>query len=336
MPADASPRKPLLHRPLLHFVVVGVMLFAFDRLWWSAEPPRSSVVSAPVVIDMEELREVQARALGREPTAAEERGLLRQEIDQELLYRDALARGLDEGDRAIRAWLIRKMRFVSDDPERSDEELYQEALALGLDRGDAVVRRSLIEKMRLLAGLLSPPEEPTDEELRAYRDSHDEVFREPPRLSIEHVFLSRDRRGDALAADSAALLEVLRADPEGDWQAQGDPFPLGRSFRLRSARQLGASFGPGFAPAVAELPVGVWAGPVESAYGAHLVRVTEAAPERMPTVAALHNQLRHRLLAQRREESLRRMVEDLRSQYEVYVEYPDPRGRVAADVALGD
>lgn len=333
MPAAGSSRQSLFRRPIVHFVIGGVLLFAFDRLWWSAEEP-ASIVRAPIVIDVAQLRDAQTKALGRAPTEAEERGLLRQEIDQELLYRDALARGLDEGDRAIRAWLIRKMRFVSDDPERSDEELYQEALALGLDRGDAVVRRSLVEKMRLLAGLLSPPEEPTEEELGAYRDRHAEVFREPPRLSIEHVFLSRDRRAEALDAEAVAMLETLRADPAGDWRGQGDPFPLGRTFKLRSERQLGASFGPGFAVEAAKLPVGVWAGPVESAYGKHLVRVTEAEAERMPSVDALQNQLRHRLLAERREETLQDMVEDLRSQYEIFVEYPDQRGKVPADVAL--
>ncbi|MEO2168547.1 MAG: peptidylprolyl isomerase, partial [bacterium] len=287
-----------------------------------------------IVIDVEKLREVQKGALGRLPTESEEKGLIRNEIDTELLYRDALARGLDEGDRAIRAWLVRKMRFVSDDAQRTDDELYAEALALGLDQGDQVVRRSLVEKMRLLAGLLTPPAEPTDEELQAYLLAHEDVFRDPARLSLEHVFLSRDRRGDALDENAAALLVELQAGGGEDWQPRGDPFPLGRTFQLRSERQLESFFGTDFARDVFTLPEGAWSGPVASAYGTHLVRVGEKRASHIPPLDSLRNQLYHRVLEERRAASLSVLVEELRGRYEIFVEYPDERGRVEADIAL--
>lgn len=336
MSATSSTQRGWLRRPLLHFIVVGIALFALDHLWLSAPGEPQAVARLPIVIDIAKLRETQKGALGREPTPSEEKGLIRNEIDMELLYRDALVRGLDRGDRAIRGWLVRKMRFVSDEPERSDDELYAEALALGLDQGDTVVRRSLVEKMRLLAGLLAPPAEPTDEELHAYLLAHEDVFREPARLSLEHVFLSRDRRGAALAQDGPAMLAELSRAGGDDWQARGDPFPLGRAFRLRSERQLESFFGSDFARDAFALRVGAWAGPVASAYGTHLVRVGEKRVSRMPPLDSVRNQLRHRLLAERREASLGLLVEDLRGQYEIFVEYPDERGRVEAEIALAD
>ena len=41
-------------------------------------------------------------------------------------------------------------------------------------------------------------------------------------------------------------------------------------------------FGKGFFERLAELPPGVWAGPVVSTYGVHLVRIVDSLPARTP------------------------------------------------------
>ena len=289
-------------------------------------------------MDVASLRAAQAKGLGRPLRPDEEMGLIRQEIDTELLYREALGRGLDVGDRAIRGWLIRKMRFVSDDPEMTDEQLYEQALQLNLDEGDQVVRRSLVEKMRLLAGILAPPAEPTDAELIAFMESRSDLFREPSRVSLEHIFLSRDRRPDTLAADTLALRAEIHADGGASWATKGDPFPLGREFKARSQRQLGASFGANFANEVFELSVGEWGGPVTSAYGQHLVRVADSKAAHMPSLESVRNQLRHRLLSERRDESFQLMVDKLRedSRGKVFIDFPGERGRKEAEIVFPD
>ena len=47
-------------------------------------------------------------------------------------------------------------------------------------------------------------------------------------------------------------------------------------------------FGKGFFDRLTHIPRGVWAGPVESAYGMHLVLITDSQPERMPPLEELH------------------------------------------------
>lgn len=325
-------------RPLLHFLLGGLFLFVAEQIWWDVSVREAPVDRGPIVIDVETLRARQSEGLGRPLLRDEEMGLLRQEIDTELLYRDALDRGLDVGDRAVRGWLIRKMRFVSDDPDLTDEQLYQQALQLRLDQGDQVVRRSLVEKMRLLAGLLTPPAEPTDTELLEFIQEQGDLFREPARLSLEHVFLSRDRRPDSLSEDALNLLGAIQEDGGLAWEKRGDPFPLGRDFKARSRRQLASSFGANFAEEVFALPMGAWAGPVTSAYGEHLVRVSDLRAAHMPALDSVRNQVRHRLLSERREASLQLLVEGLReaSRGEVFVDYPDERGRMEADVVFQD
>ena len=85
-------------------------------------------------------------------------------------------------------WSTRRVR---------EEILYREALALGLDQGDAIVKRRLAQKMEFLAGDVSALRDPTADELRAWYANNAERFAEPGRRSFRHVYFSTDRRGDA-------------------------------------------------------------------------------------------------------------------------------------------
>jgi len=67
-----------------------------------------------------------------------------------------------------------------------------------------------------------------------------------------------------------------------DLDRWGDRLMLGSFYSKETEQSISAAFGDGFTRALAELPVGVWHGPMESAYGLHLVRVTERTDSRIP------------------------------------------------------
>ena len=137
--------------PLLHFVIIGAALFGGHALRARAAPRSVNGERAPIVISAERIRVMQADFVqrgGTTPTAEQATALIEQTIEEELLYREARALALDFGDRSVHRRLLEKMRVVSDQPGRSQEELVREARTLGLD-DDAVIRRLLIEKMRL-------------------------------------------------------------------------------------------------------------------------------------------------------------------------------------------
>ena len=46
--------------------------------------------------------------------------------------------------------------------------LYREAVAMGLDKDDVIIRRRMAQKLEFLAQDLIQPEEPTEEELQAF------------------------------------------------------------------------------------------------------------------------------------------------------------------------
>jgi hypothetical protein len=313
-----------LARPLVHFALGGAALFAAERAWRAAEPAGVDA-RPPVVISgarAAQIQEEHTRRYGAAATAAELDALLENEVDDELLYREALALGLDRDDASIRWRILQKMRFVDDAPGRSDEELVREGVALGLARDDIVIRRILAQKMRLVAQQPARNEVLDEAALAESLEAHEELYRQPSRISLSQVFLSRERRGDALEADAAALLAELRTSGAGAAEAgrRGDPFPLGHRLRAQSERQLARLFGQEFASAVDELPPGSWSGPVPSAYGLHLVFVEEKLPGRDPSLAEVRTQVEQRLRAERGEARVADLLRDLRERYEVRIE----------------
>lgn len=316
--------RPLGH--LLRFVVIGTALFVAERTLpprcptsgakASASPrPRLEITSAQV----DELRHGWLTATGHLPTHAELSWLLAQAIDDELLYREALRRGLDRHDSVVHRRLIQNMRFVSGSAGDNASELYRDAIALGMDRSDLVVRRRLIERMQLRIQAAAYEHQPTDAELQAYLDHHPDQFVAPARVHLSQIFLSRARRGNSLAADAKRLQARLIATDPHQVSPLGDPLPLPRELPLQSERELAKLFGPAFAAAAMKLPVGVWSGPVASTFGLHLVFVHESVPAAPRSLAEVRSQVRETLLADRARQRRRRFLRHLRARYDVNV-----------------
>ena len=165
-----------------------------------------------------------------------------------------------------------------------EEILYREALALGLERGDTIIKRRLAQKMEFLADDLSAVRDPSVEELRAWYSRNPARFADPGRRSFRHLYFSADRRGDRAQQDAARALAKLGRTPAGATalSAIGDPFMFQEHYADRTAEQVAAIFGSHFAAAVRQLPVGTWQGPIESGLGWHLVFVDTLIPGRVP------------------------------------------------------
>jgi hypothetical protein len=164
------------------------------------------------------------------------------------------------------------------------EVLYREALARGLDRNDPVVRMSLVRKITMLGTAQAQDTAPTDEELEAYFELRAERYRIPATLSLVQIYLNPDRRGDAIDRDATELLARLTEEnPPFEKLAElGDSFLLPNTASNVSEDELARTFGEIFRETVVTLPVGQWTGPVESGYGLHLVHVIQREDSRIP------------------------------------------------------
>jgi hypothetical protein len=316
-----------MRSPLLHFLLLGALLFGFQA-WRSQRQDAEFEAKEAYRIEidaelLDELRGNFARTMARPPTPAELDRMIATEVDEEILYREALARGLLERDGGVQTRLIQKMLFLEGEADLEDAgELLERALELGLDRDDIVVRRILVQKMRLFGSALPEDERPNEAEIAAAYERDRETYRLPDRISFVHVFSSADRVPRAPAEEAVRLRERLAreaVEPE-DAIALGDPFPLGHRLDHRSQRDLSRTFGERFGAAAFSLDPQRWAGPIESAYGRHILWIDEFEQGETPPLEAVADRIRNGLEQQRREARIEALLSELRTRYEVEVD----------------
>ena len=99
-------------RRLLHFLLLGWGLLAVDALasHWIAEERIDEIEIASAQI--EALRRDFRRSVGTPPDAGELAALIRDYVDREILFREALRAGLHRSDPLIRRRLVQNIRFA--------------------------------------------------------------------------------------------------------------------------------------------------------------------------------------------------------------------------------
>lgn len=271
----------LRHDPLVHFLLIGGLLFAALSLV-DKQPPADPALE-PITITAEQVAEIERSASllrGREPTHEELEGLVRD---------------------AIR-----------------DEVYYRRALELGLDDEDDVVRQRMIEKMRYVTENTADPE-PPEADLKAYFESHADRFRIPERVSFDQVFFSPRERGDSVVADAEAALQALRdgADP-ADF---GDPTPLDSRFEAADPDRVRVLLGDALTEAVFSADPDEWLDPIESDFGWHVVRVVDRSAARDPDFSEVEDAVRQAYADDRLAAANAAAFEEMRSHFDIAVQW---------------
>jgi hypothetical protein len=273
----------LLRDPLLHFLILGAAFFVVYAL---ATGLFSSDDVRRIEIDTSEIEFLASgfeRQWGRPPTPEELQGLVESRVREEILYR--------------------------------------EALAVGLDRNDVVVRRRMVQKMELLTQDLALLADPTEDELRKFFEERREDYRIPPRLSFSHVYFNVDRRGAAAEEDARRVLAELRAGTPPPRRApeRGDSIMIEYDYALATPGEVRRDFGNRFADTLFELEPG-WRGPVVSGYGLHLVNIGERVKGRIPEFEEIRDRLVQDYNRLRRDRASEALYESLAGQYEVVID----------------
>jgi hypothetical protein len=205
----------------------------------------------------------------------------------------------------------------------AEEVYYREAIAMGLDQDDTVIRRRLRQKMEFIADGIADAAEPTDAQLQGYLEQNAAKFARPAELTFRQVYLSPERRGDRVRADAEMLLAELQASAGSvDLADAGDPTLLPATMEAASPQSIANAFGEEFAQQVDEAPVGQWAGPIESSFGLHLVRVDERTAGAAPTLAEIRPIVLREWQADARRSHNIAFLATLRDKYDVRVEGP--------------
>ena len=303
-------------RSLRHFALLGAALFAADRFWWRADPPAVVIPAARVAV----LRDDLTRALGRPPAPEELERAIAPELDDELLYRAALARGYERDDPVVFRRLVQNLRFAGASEQRGDASLFDEALALRMHESDVVVRRRLVQRMRLDLEALAPTADPDETALREHYERNALRYQSPERVRLAQLYFRGERE-----AEARRVLAQLRAGGArpGSARAQGDPFLHPAEQPPQTRDELADRFGAAFADGVAAALPGDWSGPIPSAYGVHLVWVHERFAARALALDEVRDSVRYAVIAERRQRALEHGLSALRDGASVVVEEPD-------------
>ncbi|MCE9625839.1 MAG: peptidyl-prolyl cis-trans isomerase [Deltaproteobacteria bacterium] len=314
--------------PALHFLLIGALLFGIHQAHQSYVLRHSPVVKEELVIGRAQIEQIKQDIFTQtavRPSTAQVQAAVAKTIDDEILYRQALALHLDRNNPSVRNRLIQLGKFVSQDPKAPDEAHYRKALELGLDRSDLVIKRYLSGVMRLVAAKVPTPQLPatvTKQELQDYLTRNPQAFLTPQQLKISQIYFSRDKRKSQAEADAKTLLKQLRAEgkkPE-EIADQGDPFLEGNHFPWLNESSLQRSFGAAFTQHLQNLPAGTWTGPLPSSYGWHLVFIEGIRPPEVPALEQVASQVRNAILKEREQQRLAATLQELRSGYAIRVE----------------
>jgi len=271
--------RRLVQEPLVQFLVAGGILFGFSAWFDDAfDRGRSRIdVTQEKII---QLQDTWTKQRGAPPTGDELNRLVEDHIREEVLYR--------------------------------------EALASGLDQGDTIVRRRLVQKVEFLAQNLALAVEPSELDLQSYFDRHRERYLVPDQIAFGHVYFREDsdaigkaeRAHETLNADHVSVADAV------SW---GDRFMLQHEYPLQTEREIQDLFGRSFARGLMDLPLRRWEGPIRSSYGLHVVQILQKVPAYIPELGQIRGQVLLDLNEQRLRSASDAYYQDLRGKFDITI-----------------
>jgi len=277
--------KTLLREPLVHFLVLGAGVFGLFALIGDQREfePDEIVVGAGQI---ERLSQAWRKTRMRPPTQRELEGLIKDHIQEEIYYREAMALGLDQDNAVIRRHLRQKMEFLSED------------IAARVDHEDS--------------------------DLQAFLGANPDKFREDARISFRHIYFSRDARGDMTESDARQVLATLDgSETDEEAASRGDSLPLPIAMELYPQRDIASQFGREFAASLTQLETGRWLGPVVSGFGLHLVFIEERVEAQIPSLEVVRDAVIREWREVQRQDVNKAFFAELRSRYSVVIERPE-------------
>ena len=290
-----STVKRWLREPLLHFLLIGVVLFGVyaytNRGRIGIESPRQ------IVLSLDELRTMTAyfeSQWHRPPTPQEFQAMVEDRIKEEILYR--------------------------------------EGLVMGLDKDDTIVKRRMAQKVQFLAEDIATAHEPSTPELKAWFEKNSSKFALPSRYSFRHVYFSPDKRGTNTHDDAAQTLAKIVGQPEDSPQiaAVADRFMFQDYYGDRTPSAIAKEFGPQFAVALEKVKPGSWQGPIESGFGWHLVFVDTVIPGRIPAFEEVESEVKTAWLGEQKAQAWQKAYQTMRAKYTVLLPAPPDKQTAAA------
>ena len=243
---------PIYKQPLLHFLLLGLLLFLIFELTATAGPDAGKTI----VVDREKL----------------------------LAHLQFRSKSFNTGEleSTLDAMPPEKLSALIEGYVQ-EEALHRESLSLGLDVNDYVIRQRLVQKMEYLSSVAEPQAQGS---VQDFYEQNKDNYNIQSTVTFTHVFINRENHESGNAAKQAAFSQLEEMVHEGiDFSGAmqfGDRFAFHKNYVGRTEDFVASHFGGEFARIVSQAETDKWFGPVESAYGYHLVLVSDHKEGRTP------------------------------------------------------
>ena len=187
-----------LKEPLLHFLIIGLALFVIYSNINEVEVSNKDKIHITKE-NLDKLSQKWIDAKGKKPNAKEKKELLDNFIKTEVLYREALKKGLEENDGTIKDHLAKKMKFVLDD-------------------------LAIIQK-------------PTKIELQKYFQNNQEKFQKDASISFNQVVFTYDKDKEKMKSSAINFLKKLQSKKSPKVAFIGDKVELSQKKIIKSFGQ---------------------------------------------------------------------------------------------------
>ena len=257
-PANTDSKSPkLISDPLIHFLIAGAVLFLLLS-WFAPEEESERVIR----VDREQLLTfIQYRTKVFQPELAA------QKLD---------AMSTQQRENLIRDYI-------------EEEALYREAIAMGLEGDDYVIRRRMVQKLEFITqGFVEQGLDIQEDELLAFFKENQSDYYIDPSVTFTHVYIANEEEGDVKQRAQEQLKQLHDNKVSfSEGIGYGDRFPFHVNYVDRTPEFVASHFGQAFADEVFALPASgpgssQWYGPFQSQYGLHLVNVSHQKEGRSP------------------------------------------------------
>ena len=233
--------KSILKEPLVHFLLLGALMFGVYGLIDNESDEENVIVIDDY--DMKNLIASWEMQWKRIPDEKELKNLVEQNLRQEVFY--------------------------------------QEALKMNLDHNDEIIKRRLAQKMLFLSNDLASLKEPSEEELKEFFSKREKDYEIESEYTLYQIVFGNDYHDKAEEVAEQILTRIGSIHPQ-DLLERGDPLPFQFRYTSISSSELDRIFGSRFSEQLADSDPEKWLGPVTSAYGAHLIWISEKIEAETP------------------------------------------------------
>lgn len=281
--------KNIIRQPLLHFLLIGFGFFLLFKVFGDDD----DLDSKTIVVDKESLMnffQYRSKAFNQEVFEERLASMPREELD----------------------------KMINDYIRQ--EVLYREAMAMGLDKEDFIIKQRMIQKVEFISqGIAEAVTQLTDDEIKKYYEEHMEGYYVQPFATFTHVFFDYERWGPE-EAKSKAEAEVTYLNKNrvtfNQAPSRGDRFFYHTNYVERDPEYVASHFGTEMTKAIFEASPSDknWIGPFPSEYGYHIVMLTKNEPGRYPdldeVISRVTDDAQREFTRQKNEETIQSIIDE--------------------------